>query len=169
MDFWKQREGNTRLDDELRLAAEKLLKGCVQHFRSAVTRVKKISGVIPPEQMSFFESCTCALLDATNIEDFLHQAQTICEKFPKVIPWLQWWLRPSHASMLFKSQHVMDPDIWDSIPDSTNAEEAMHWKLYATTGCKHDLMEGLCSLVKMAEYYERLSIANTRKCAPLYF
>jgi len=43
---------------------------------------------------------------------------------------MEWWMRPAHASMLFHSDKKMDIEIWDSIPKTTNAQEAMHWKIY---------------------------------------
>ncbi|KAG2137757.1 hypothetical protein BD769DRAFT_1638057 [Suillus cothurnatus] len=45
--FWTNRE-DPRSQTELEDAAGALLKGCQQHYRSQVTRVKKISGVIDP-------------------------------------------------------------------------------------------------------------------------
>ena len=58
--------------------------------------------------------------------------------------------------MLFESKRKMDTDIWESIPESTNAEEAMHWKLYAAAGRNHAFFEGLVSLHAVAVYFERL-------------
>ncbi|KAF8059495.1 hypothetical protein FPV67DRAFT_1362049, partial [Lyophyllum atratum] len=60
----------------------------------------------------------------------------------------------------------MDPDVWNSIPETTNAEEAMHWKLYRACGRDHSFMEGLASLYSVADYYERLYHA-TFKGAPI--
>ncbi len=61
--------------------------------------------------------------------------------------------------MIFKSQQIMDAEVWDSIPGSTNAEEAMHWKLYSGAGHNHDVIEGFEGLFSMADYYERLNDA----------
>jgi hypothetical protein len=36
--------------------------------------------------------------------------------------------------MLFKPHREMNQDLWDQLPDTTNAEEAMHWKLYCDVG-----------------------------------
>ena len=77
--------------------------------------------------------------------------------------WLEWWLQPAHASIFFKSQRVMDIAIWDSIPDTTNAEEAMHWKLYAAAGKNHTFFEGLCSLQAVSQHYEQLYQARLSK------
>ncbi|KAJ7703657.1 hypothetical protein B0H17DRAFT_872502, partial [Mycena rosella] len=50
VDFWLQHASNARSIDELCDAAPKLLKGCEQHFRNQITRVKKISGVVDPSK-----------------------------------------------------------------------------------------------------------------------
>lgn len=65
--------------------------------------------------------------------------------------------------MLFESERQMDIEIWDSIPKTTNAEEAMHWKLYSGCGRDHGFMEGMLSLYKVAEYYQRLLEGSLRE------
>jgi hypothetical protein len=45
-------------------------------------------------------------------------------------------MRPAHASMLFESEREMDLKIWESLPPTNNAEEAMHWKLFSA--CRRD-------------------------------
>ncbi|KAJ6481243.1 hypothetical protein C8R47DRAFT_1322273 [Mycena vitilis] len=154
--FWTVRPGNTRTRDQLEEAFEAIYRGCTQHFRAGVTRVKKISGVVPPDQADAFEYRVLALLEAADSEQFQARAAAVIRDFPKTESWLRWWMRESHAVMLFASARKMDPEIWDSIPDSTNAEEAFHWKLYCAAGRLHALMEGLYSLFAVAEYYQRL-------------
>ena len=50
----------------------------------------------------------------------------------------------------------MDTETWDALPSTTNAEEAMHNKIYAAVGRKHTLMEGLRALYHFCTHYERL-------------
>jgi hypothetical protein len=83
--------------------------------------------------------------------------------FPKAEKWIRWWMLPAHASMLFPAARKMSPELWDSIPDTSNAEEAMHWKIYAAVGNSFSLIEGLRALVQFAEYYESQSNAKKRK------
>ena len=47
VEFWSLRPGNEHTTEQLNEAATSLLKGCLQHFRSGIARVKRISGVIP--------------------------------------------------------------------------------------------------------------------------
>ncbi|KAJ7024054.1 hypothetical protein C8F04DRAFT_890996, partial [Mycena alexandri] len=162
--FWTVRPNNTRTPTQLAEDFQAIYRGCTQHFRAGVTRVKKISGVIPPGQADAFEFRVLALLTAADSEQFQARAHAVIRDFPKTESWLGWWMRKSHAMMLFASERKMDPEIWDSIPDSTNAEEALHWKLYCAAGRNHGLMEGLHSLFAVAEYYQRLYSGTIGGC-----
>ena len=122
------------------------LPQCLQHFQSGIAQVKRISGVIPPDRADAFEACVLALLTAPDSNEFCACGAVVICDFPQCKTWLQWWMRESHASMLFTSEHKMEPEIWESIPDSTNAEETMHWKMNCAAGCDHDLMDGLSSM-----------------------
>jgi hypothetical protein len=126
VEFWMMRADNTRLREELWGAAEGLLRGCGEHFRAGITRISQISGVVPSGMADAFMKRALALLDTEDPQEFQSRAALVVRDFPKVKSWMEWWLRPSHASMLFKSQRKMDADIWDSIPSTNNAEEAMH-------------------------------------------
>ncbi|KAF8189274.1 hypothetical protein K438DRAFT_1593489, partial [Mycena galopus ATCC 62051] len=48
VDFWLEHAPGERGVDQLLATAPTLLKGCAQHFRNQITRVKKISGVVDP-------------------------------------------------------------------------------------------------------------------------
>lgn len=162
IDFWR-REGSIRTTDNLRASAEGLLKGCQQHFRAGVTRIKRIGGVIPLGQGSNFEKMAHGLLKLTDREAFDKHASALLSKFPQISPWLEWWLRDAHARMLFTPYRRMDPSLWASIPDTTNAEEAMHWKLYSGIGQDKTLMDGLAALYSFAGHYERLLAGAERE------
>ena len=57
----------------------------------------------------------------------------------------------------------MDINVWESIPDTNNAEESMNWKFYAACGRNHSFLEGLRSLFAVAAYYQRLFDAESSK------
>ncbi|KAF8209897.1 hypothetical protein K438DRAFT_1571272, partial [Mycena galopus ATCC 62051] len=153
VDFWLHWAPGERDSAELLEAAPKLLKGCRQHFRSQVTRVKKISGVVDPAQIDVFENYTRLLLNCDNMDDFTSHANDFIGAFPRAELWFRWWMRPSHACMLFPSFRVMNTALRNSIPDTTNAEEAMHLKLYSALGKSLSLLDGLRALVAFADYY----------------
>lgn len=132
------------------------MKGCQQHFRNAATRVKRLGGVIPPDQASDFSDLTALLYSTADVKVFDETVAEIRGRFPRTKPWLNWWLRRDHAAMIFPSQRRMDPVIWDVLPDSTNAEEAMHFKIYMIAGKKHDMMQGLDGLLIVEKYHHGL-------------
>ena len=158
--FWNRRPENERTDSQLRDDAGRILKGCKEHFRAGVTRISRIGGVIPVEQREYF---VIGLLSCPTDTKFREEAREIIQKYPKMASWLEWWLRPAHASILFESQRVMDIAIWDSIPDTTNAEEAMHWKLYSAAGKNHSFFERLRSLRAVSQHFELLHKARLSK------
>jgi len=156
------RPDDVRSFDELSNAAGRLLRGCQEHFRAAVTRVARINGAVPPDMKDAFVQRALGLLHCSSSDDFHLRANLIIRDFPRLKSWMEWWMRPAHASMLFESERTMDINIWGSIPKTNNAEEAMHWKLYSACGCDHAFMEGMSSLVKVAEYYQRLLEGHLR-------
>ncbi|KAJ6523273.1 hypothetical protein DFH09DRAFT_1420994, partial [Mycena vulgaris] len=166
IDFWLQRAPGVRTVDQLQQKAPKLLKGCGQHFRNQITRVKKISGIVDPSQTDVFENYAKQLLKCKTVDQFTAHANEFINTFPKAETWIRWWMLPAHACMIFPSFRVMEASLWESIPDTTNAEEAMHWKLYAAVGKSLGLMEGLNALVKFAAYYSAQFDAKKRWLNP---
>jgi hypothetical protein len=113
--------------------------------------------MIHPSLSTAFENRALALLSAKEYETFMSQAEALIHQFPKIEGWLSGWLQESHAKMLFTPFCAMSKDAWNSILDTTNAEEAMHWKLYAAVGKNHALLEGLKGLWRFAEHYQLLA------------
>jgi len=167
--FWTRIPENNRDEDSLRDAAQRILCGCKEHFCSGVTRLSRINGVIPPGSREVFIERALALVSVPTHDEFIKFAHLIIRDFPETGTWLAWWLRPAHASMLFTSQTLMEPDIWESIPETTNAEEAMHWKLYSAAGRRHPFFEGLNALYAVAMYYSRIFDANNSMFKLLLF
>ena len=163
VEFWTLRSDDARSLEALSTAAGQLLRGCQEHFRAAVTHVSRINGAVPPDMKEAFTKRALALLHCSNSDDFNLRANLIVRDFPPLKSWMEWWMRPAHAAMLFESERQMDIEIWESIPKTTNAEEAMHWKLYSGCGRDHGFMEGILSLYKVAEYYQRLLEGSLRE------
>ena len=155
IEFWTLR-GDHRPHEELSVAGESLLRGCEEHFRAGVTRVARINGAVPPDLKDAFTGRALGLLQASSSDEFQRRGQLIIRDFPKLKSWMEWWMRPVHASMLFKSERVMDLQIWKSLPATNNAEEAMHWKLYSACGRDHRFLEGMNALYAVATHYQRL-------------
>ena len=157
VDFWTeylQGSESTFTEGQLFAIAESHLRGCLQHFEASIARIQRISGVVPPEDQGRFSSMAKGLVSAPDMKTFLELAVQLGKEFPNAVSWLEWWMREEHASMLFESMRRMDPILWESIPKSTNAEEAFHWRLYCAVGKRHDLMSGIRALHKTAVYLE---------------
>jgi hypothetical protein len=92
IEFWMTHGDNTHTISELQSAAETLLCGCSEHFRSGVTRISKISAVVPAGKGEAFKSRALALLDAPDTDQFLLRAALISRDFPLTAPWLNWWM-----------------------------------------------------------------------------
>ncbi|KAF8351864.1 hypothetical protein F5887DRAFT_874070, partial [Amanita rubescens] len=143
IEFWQSRVENTRSLVELANDAPTLLRGCTYHFQKTVTRVSRISHIVAPDRSQEFKLRSHALLEANTDDQFRKLAIALIHEFPGVEKWLEWWLRPPHAAMLFKSQRAMDGDIWDSIPSTTNAEESIHNTLHIGHGNDHEFFSGI--------------------------
>jgi hypothetical protein len=169
VEFWRHWEPNGRTVAELRKIGSKLLKGCVQHFRNQIARVKKISGVVDPSQTDVFENYAKKLLKCTSVPEFTAHANEFIRTFPKAESWIRWWMHPPHARMLFPCYRIMDLELWNSLPGTKNPEEAMHWKLYAALGRHLALLEGLKALVAFAEYYRTQFEAKRRRFPSISF
>lgn len=75
MDFFREQPLDTDLEDvpdaaALRTRASQLIRGCRQHFRAGVTRIKHIGGVIPLGRESEFERMAHNLLDLPDVQAF---------------------------------------------------------------------------------------------------
>ncbi|KAF7299331.1 hypothetical protein MIND_00882300 [Mycena indigotica] len=154
VEFLFRQPDNNRTQTELRQDAQGLVKGCERHFREQVERVSKISHVITPTQRPHFQNRVHELLSCATGNIFRQKAAEIIEDFPRVKPWLLWWMRPEHASMLFRSELAMDTSLFFDLPATTNAEEAMHHRLYSMIKRGNNMFEGLEGLVRAAELLE---------------
>lgn len=160
--FWSYKN-STQSPQELYTAAERLLKGCREHFRAGITRLKRSALIIPPEKADLFETMAMGLLDLSTVEQFLAQAAILERIFPSITLWIRWWMQPGPSSMLFSSYRTMDPVLWTSLPDTTNAEEAMHSRIYHAVGKSKPLLEGLEGMLQFILLQEKKIIARTGK------
>jgi len=162
-EFWMMHPDDNRTRQELQVAAEHLLKGRREHFRAGVMHVSRISGAVADGMQEEFTKWALALLDAPNSEEFIAHAALLVRDFPRLTSWMEWWMRPAHACMLFESKRKMDIDLWNSLPQDNNAEESMHWKLYSACGRDYDFLEGMNSLHAIAVYYESRHTAESSR------
>ena len=148
--FWKERPDNTRSEEELLEASKSLLRGCKQHFEASLTRIKRMIAVVGIDGGPKFSQLVKGLLLADSVDDFQQRCKIILREFPNCKNWLQWWMRPEHARMLFVNTLDPIPPILKEIPESTNAQEAMHFSMYSQCGKHHDTLQGLELCLKYA-------------------
>ncbi|KAJ7156737.1 hypothetical protein C8R46DRAFT_1294476 [Mycena filopes] len=156
IDFWLEFSPHGRDEKELAQAAAALVKGCRQHFDNQITRVAKISRIVGPERQSVFRKYAKKLLRQTDMAGLRDCASAFIADFPGAKPWVNWWMRPSHASMLFPVASDMEQELWDSLPETTNAGECMHHRAYQMVGRDNSLFYGLAGLVRIGETFERI-------------
>lgn len=104
------------------------------------------------------------LLNQHTMEDLRDCAAEFSRKFPGAKPWVGWWMRPAHASMLFPVASGMAVKLWKSLPATTNGAESMHHKIYQMIGRRNPLFYGIAGLVRIGETFERSHIAARRTC-----
>lgn len=158
----KKRFKDTRTEEELKEVGRTLYKGCKRHFEDSVDRICKITEVLGREDV--LRDLVDTMLNSEDPDDFNRAADEIEEEFPALHRWLDWWRRPANAAMIFRSMRVMDDRLWHAIPDTTNAEESMHWCLYAAVGFGHDALTGLLGLAMFVEDFRRMYEDFERGC-----
>ncbi|OAV97600.1 hypothetical protein PTTG_26010 [Puccinia triticina 1-1 BBBD Race 1] len=131
--------------------AAKMIKGCHQHFRAQVTRVRRNRSILAADQDADFQKKCMALLDPIEEGGPTHEGKIdeIRRLFPKTKRWLEWWTMSDVQAMLFPSCRPMlddHPDGDDGLPDTTNAIESMHRVYYMISLGKKCLMVGMVEL-----------------------
>ncbi|OAV93848.1 hypothetical protein PTTG_27179 [Puccinia triticina 1-1 BBBD Race 1] len=82
------------------------LKGCHEHFRAQVTRIKRNRAVVPPEQEAQFQKLCLDLLVLPEAGKPSHEQKIdeLRRLFPKTKRWLDWWTMVDVEAMLFPSK-----------------------------------------------------------------
>ncbi|KAA1107102.1 hypothetical protein PGT21_050130 [Puccinia graminis f. sp. tritici] len=135
------------------------LKGCHEHFRAQVTRVKRNRAVVPPEQESQFQKLCLELLLLPEPGQPTHEQKidTLRRLFPKTKRWLDWWTMVDVEAILFPSKRAMisnGANGKDDLPDTTNAQESMHRLYYMISDGKKCLMIGMAELYAFVKALE---------------
>ncbi|KAJ7261600.1 hypothetical protein C8J57DRAFT_1634681 [Mycena rebaudengoi] len=97
---------------QLVLEAQKAVVGCDIHFWRSSTRIKKSQVLVPPTSTDTFEKHLREMLSPDTISDrFDDVVQMLKSTFPLVHNWVNWWLRPSIAPMIFPAKRTLDPEL----------------------------------------------------------
>ena len=119
-------EGDRRSFQELLQAAQEFIKGCKNHYLEAVNQVSRLGAIVPSEQAPQFKRMMHSLLETTSPAEFSSGCDAVIRHFPRTANHVNWWRRPKVAQKLFLGVRSMEPELWDSMAQTNNAEEAMH-------------------------------------------
>lgn len=127
--------------------AKEAQRGCTVHFWRSATRLKRNAALIERERCDTFDRYLHHIVDKdTSQEEFTATIRSLLTDFPKVRGWLEWWLRPAIASMIFPSQSKLDPAVAEQVPSTSNPVEHQHALLHHATGKDHDFLPGIKKL-----------------------
>lgn len=137
-------ETQTEARQNIRREAEEFAVGCKIHWQRSIIRLTRNGALVPRSLVSSFEHLTRVLSsDDTSLEAFDQAVIELREGFPAVARWLDWWLQPWVASMIFPAKSSVDPSLRDHIPRTSNPVEAKHSVLHRASGTDKALIPGL--------------------------
>ena len=116
--------------DAIHAHAKTLIRGCKEHFRASITRLKRNHAIIPIHEIENFEHQCMSLLTIVDRKEWDILASSLPLMYPNASNWFQWWFKPDIAAMLFPCMYDQSESLEPALPLSTNAQEAMHSLLY---------------------------------------
>ena len=150
---------DSRSQEELEIVGRQLIIGCQEHYRSAVTRVANISAVVPPDKQDYFKKLALELCTIDSVSDFKDLVDSIVSEFPLVTAWLSWWRHKDRAPIIFPAVREMSEEAWNSMPNTTNAAESQHQKIYTAVGRNLEFFQALDGLYAVEDMYRRQWLA----------
>ncbi|TFK34948.1 hypothetical protein BDQ12DRAFT_612575, partial [Crucibulum laeve] len=145
--------------------AQKYAVGCEIHFTRSLRRIKKLT---PSDQVERLEDNVSILLGrSTTLIEFDGAIGQIRKYFPGFKGWLDWWLRPKIASMIFPVVSLIDPNIAKQVPSSSNAAENAHSILQHSSQTDQELIPGIKFIfLHMREFEARYHAIEDGHCKP---
>ncbi|EGG04909.1 uncharacterized protein MELLADRAFT_88323 [Melampsora larici-populina 98AG31] len=135
------------------------LKGCHEHFRAQVTRIKRNRVIIPADDEATFQKAAFGLLklDEPGGLSFNKKISKLRKEYPKAKRWIGWWQAAYIQSMLFRSRpkQVDDDGLCDDLSATTNAQESMHRVYYMISKGNCTVQIGLVQLYALVGSLER--------------
>lgn len=118
--------------------------GCETHFYRSGTRLRKDPNLVSPSNRDEFDNLRRQLVsNETTSSQFDTIISTFRQLFPRLHKWLEWWLRPVIASMIFPAKRKMNSTVASEVPHSSNPVETQHAHLHHCVGKDHDLKPGI--------------------------
>jgi hypothetical protein len=131
------------------------MKGCDYHFMQSAQKMAGMGSYVKAGDRETFMRRVYNLKKIQAIDEFVDEIKEMMTKWPEIEPWMSWWTQDGVKAMIFHVYRVMGEERWNSMPDTSNAAESMHWKFYQGVGKDHEMIEGLVGLVKMLDYFDQ--------------
>ncbi|EGG11649.1 uncharacterized protein MELLADRAFT_90988 [Melampsora larici-populina 98AG31] len=126
------------------------LRGCKEHFRQQITRLKRNNAIIPRGKEGDFEDLAMSLCDrdVPGGKTYDEKVDTLRRDFPQTKRWIDWWQASNIQAMLFKSRRkqIDDDGLDDDMPETTNAQESIHRVYYMISEGNCTVQVGLVQL-----------------------
>lgn len=148
--------------DQYRKQATEFQKGCEVHFYRSQIRIEGDTTVVPAEKHVMFRATVDRLLSpGATMDSFNAAVADLRAEFPGVKNWIDWWLHPKIAAMIFPACRTMDPELASQLPDTSNPIETQHSLLHHATGTHRELDQGIEELslhvAEMKRQYDAIS------------
>ncbi|KAG8930848.1 hypothetical protein FRC01_002192 [Tulasnella sp. 417] len=127
----------------LKKQAEELVQGCHMHWSQSKLRIVRI---LPEKQRVAFYRHVTQMEETTSRTTFTNASTSLLKEVPDIKGWIDWWLVPEHASMIFPAVRKMSSEDRNKLPTTSNAAEGLHWQVYRGVGKSHDLVPGIRAL-----------------------
>lgn len=139
----------------LQMEARENEGGCLVHWKRSVLQVKNKSGLVPPDHRTTFARLTDRMVsDKTTLDEFTNIESDIRRLFPNVRGWLDWWMRPTTASMIFPARYTGSQTVRSQVPKTSNPVESQHSLLHRSGGVDHDILAGIEGIVQYVDEFE---------------
>lgn len=139
-----QRETRERLTAE----AEELAVGCYVHWQRSIIRLRQNATLIPRSSLRRFNEIVHLMeSDETTSDTFDHLISELRETFPRIYSWIDWWIHPWAASMIFPAKSKVPLSLREQVPRTSNPIEARHSLLHRAVGTGKSLIQGIEGLI----------------------
>jgi|Laugresu1bdmlbdd_1035124.scaffolds.fasta_scaffold06602_1 hypothetical protein len=143
----KKKHTTNYVEYELEEKANALVRGCEEHFRASITRIKRQHAVVPVHEKETFNKLAISLIYVNEEQEFNTIVAEILQRYPHCSNWLYWWLSDSVRTMIFPVYMKMSIYLKNQLPKTTNAIESMHSVFYQIADVNNSVTQGLSYLV----------------------
>lgn len=139
----------------LLLEAGEAQAGCQVHWKRSVLRIRGTTAHVSKEKRAIFDRLTRTMLDErTTPEEFSKTTDELLAIFPSIKGWINWWLMPVVAAMIFPACQSGEKRTRDQVPKTTNPVEGSHSLLHRGVGTNHDAIPGIEGVIRRVQEIE---------------